>query len=48
MQIHRARYVILACAMSVREEISEVPGVSAVEVDLASGHMTVTGSEGHG
>ena len=31
------------CALSVREEVSEVPGVSAVDVDLASGRMTVTG-----
>ena len=32
------------CVLSVREEVSEVPGVSAVDVDLASGHLTVTGS----
>ena len=32
------------CVASVREEVSEVAGVGAVEVDLASGHMTVTGS----
>jgi copper chaperone len=31
------------CVLSVREEVSEVPGVSAVDVDLASGRMTVTG-----
>ena len=31
------------CVMSVREEVSEVPGVRAVEVDLASGRMTVSG-----
>jgi copper chaperone len=31
------------CVLSVREEVSEVPGVSAVEVDLASGRMTVIG-----
>jgi copper chaperone len=31
------------CVLSVREEVSEVPGVSAVDVDLHSGHMTVTG-----
>ncbi|HWM09424.1 MAG TPA: heavy-metal-associated domain-containing protein [Solirubrobacteraceae bacterium] len=31
------------CVLSVREEVAEVPGVSAVDVDLASGHMTVSG-----
>jgi copper chaperone len=31
------------CVLSVREEVSEVAGVSAVDVDLASGRMTVTG-----
>jgi copper chaperone len=31
------------CVLSVREEVSDVPGVAAVDVDLASGHMTVTG-----
>ena len=30
------------CVSSVREELSEVPGVTAVEVDLASGGLTVT------
>ena len=32
------------CVMSVREEVSEVAGVTNVDVDLASGSMTVTGS----
>lgn len=32
------------CVMSVRQEVSEVRGVSGVEVDLASGHMTVSGT----
>jgi copper chaperone len=32
------------CVLSVREEVSEVGGVSAVGVDLASGRLTVTGS----
>ena len=31
------------CVLSVREEVSEVAGVQAVEVDLASGRLTVTG-----
>ncbi len=35
------------CVMSVREEVSEVPGVTAVDVDLASGRLTVSG-EGFG
>ncbi|HEX2315445.1 MAG TPA: heavy-metal-associated domain-containing protein [Thermomonospora sp.] len=30
------------CVSSVKEEVGEVPGVTAVEVDLASGNMTVT------
>ena len=32
------------CVLSVREEVSEVPGVHAVDVDL-SGRMTVTGED---
>jgi copper chaperone len=31
------------CVASVREEVSEVPGVAAVDVELASGRLTVTG-----
>ena len=31
------------CVRSVSEEVSEVPGVTAVEVDLAGGRMTVQG-----
>ena len=31
------------CVLSVREEVSEVPGVRAVDVDLAPGNKTVTG-----
>jgi copper chaperone CopZ len=31
------------CVLSVREEVSEIAGVTAVDVDLASGRMTVTG-----
>ncbi|RBY91128.1 heavy-metal-associated domain-containing protein [Blastococcus sp. TF02A-30] len=30
------------CVSSVTEEVSAVPGVSAVDVDLASGGLTVT------
>ena len=33
------------CVLSVREEVSEVPGVSAVDVDLAGGRMTVSGEQ---
>ena len=33
------------CVMSVREEVSEVAGVTAVDVDLSSGRMTVTGEQ---
>ena len=32
------------CVRSVTEEVSEVPGVTAVDVDLASGTLTVTGA----
>ena len=31
------------CVLSVREEVSEVDGVRAVEVDLDSGRLTVSG-----
>ena len=31
------------CVASVREEVAEVAGVSAVEVELASGRLTVRG-----
>ena len=31
------------CVMSVREEVSEVAGVTSVDVDLASGRLTVAG-----
>ncbi|CAA9350340.1 MAG: Copper(I) chaperone CopZ [uncultured Frankineae bacterium] len=30
------------CVASVSEEVSELPGVSDVQVDLASGRVTVT------
>ena len=33
------------CVLSVREEVSEVPGVRSVDVDLDSGHLTVTGRD---
>jgi copper chaperone len=29
------------CAASVREEVGSIPGVSAVDVDLASGQVTI-------
>jgi copper chaperone len=32
------------CVLSVREEVSEVDGVAGVDVDLASGRLTVTGA----
>jgi copper chaperone len=32
------------CVLSVREEVSEVPGVSDVDVDLATGRLTVSGA----
>ena len=33
------------CAMSIREEVSEVEGVAAIEVDLESKAVSVTGHE---
>ena len=33
------------CVASVQEEVSEVPGVQDVAVDLASGRVDVTGSD---
>ena len=32
------------CVLSVREEVAEVAGVRAVDIDLASGRLTVTGN----
>jgi copper chaperone len=31
------------CVLSVDEEVSEIPGVDAVEVDLTTGRLTVSG-----
>jgi copper chaperone CopZ len=33
------------CVRSVAEEVSEVAGVEAVDVDLASGRLTVRGTD---
>jgi len=33
------------CVISVREEVAEIPGVTAVDVDLASGRLTVSGDD---
>lgn len=33
------------CVASVTEEVTEVPGVVGVDVDLASGGLTVTSTE---
>jgi copper chaperone len=33
------------CALSIREEVSEVPGVESVEVDLGAKTVTVLGRE---
>ncbi len=32
------------CVSAVTEEVTQVPGVTGVEVDLASGRLTVTSS----
>jgi len=31
------------CVLSVREEVAEIAGVTDIDVDLASGHLTVGG-----
>ena len=33
------------CVTSVREEVSEVPGVAWVDVDLDSGRLSVSGAD---
>lgn len=33
------------CVLSVREEVGAVPGVTSVDVDLASGRLTVEGGD---
>jgi len=33
------------CVRAVRDEVGEIPGVTAVEVDLATGGVTVTATE---
>jgi copper chaperone len=33
------------CVASVTEEVQEIPGVTDVQVDLASGSLTVTSAE---
>ena len=33
------------CVLSVREEVSEVAGVTAVDVDLPTGRLVVTGED---
>jgi copper ion binding protein len=33
------------CVLSVREEVGEVDGVTAVDVDLPSGRMVVSGAD---
>jgi copper chaperone len=35
------------CVSSVTEEVSELPGVTDVQVDLESGTLTVTGDTTH-
>jgi copper chaperone len=33
------------CVMSVREEVEAIAGVGAVDVDLASGRLSITGDQ---
>jgi copper chaperone CopZ len=47
--MHQTTYAVRGmtcshCALSVREAVSEVAGVAAVEVDLASGRLSVSGA----
>lgn len=32
------------CAASVREELSEIPGLTVLDIDVASGKVTIEGS----
>jgi copper ion binding protein len=32
------------CARAVRDEVGQIPGVSAVDVDVAAGKVRITGS----
>ena len=41
----QASFHQVAFFLSVQEEVSEVPGVRAVEVDLQGGRLTVTGDD---
>jgi copper chaperone len=48
--MNEKRYTVIGmtcehCVLSVREEVSEVDGVEAVDVDLASGQLRVRGAE---
>jgi len=47
---HTATYTVTGmtcghCVASVEEEVSEIPGVTAVEVELESGRLVVTSPE---
>lgn len=33
------------CEMSIRDEVSQVPGVESIEVSAATGLLTVTGTD---
>ena len=33
------------CAASVREELSEIPGLTVLDIDVASGKVTIEGSD---
>jgi copper chaperone CopZ len=35
------------CVLSIGEEVSELPSVSSVDVELASGRLTITGAGIH-
>ena len=46
MSLTEQRYLVAGmtcahCVLAVRDEVSDVPGVDAVDVDLESGRMTV-------
>ena len=42
-EYHVAGMSCTHCVSSVREEVSEIPGVRAVEIDLATGRLVVAG-----
>jgi copper chaperone len=48
--VHTSSYIVTGmtcghCVASVTEEVQEIPGVTDVRVDLASGSLTITSTQ---